>query len=72
MTEKEEHIIKVLRSIKKISVKNGGLDVWQDDDAYPSVINSYIPESFTYKLLCLIETELLEKKDETSPTVIEQ
>lgn len=64
-----EEIIETLHSIKKLSVKDGELDVWQKETEkdYPhnaSGISSFIPGSFTYDLLCLIEEHLLSKTKE--------
>jgi len=52
-------IIDILHSIKKVEIApDGTLVVWQDECQYPDSISAFIPKSFTYDLLCLIEEHL--------------
>lgn len=61
-----EDIVKILHSITKLSVADGELDTWFEFDETPSGIRSFVPNSFTRKLLELIEDHLLENKNEDS------
>ena len=61
-----EKIVKILHSIKILSVKDGELDVCFDKDCYFSGISGFIPGSFTRQLLELIEDYLLENKNAKS------
>lgn len=56
----KEEILFIIRSIKDIAIdEEGCLDTWVELDEYPSSIQSYIPGSFTYELLELIEKHML-------------
>jgi hypothetical protein len=59
-----EDIVKILHSINKLSVSDGELDTWFEFDEYPSGIRSFEHDSFTRKLLELIEDHLLENENE--------
>ena len=66
-TEKHtpEQIVEILHSINRLSVENKAkeLDTWFTNSSYPEYpegIRSFIPGSFTRRLLELIEDYLLE------------
>jgi hypothetical protein len=53
----EESIIKLLHSINRLSVADGHLEVWINDEV--STISEFISGSFTRELLELIEDHML-------------
>jgi hypothetical protein len=61
-----EQIVEVLHSIKRLSIESGELDTWFENSYLnlPESIMSFIPGSFTYELLLLIEGYLLEDNND--------
>lgn len=54
-----ENTLELLHSIKRISVEDGYLEAWFDDEEYGSSITSFIPGSFTREVLELLEDHIL-------------
>jgi len=62
MTSKRtpEEIVKIMHSILEVDVDEGYIEVLFDDSVYgPSNKNSFVPGSFTRRLLELIEEHLM-------------
>jgi hypothetical protein len=54
-----EKIVEILHSITKLDIIGGELEVWFDNGEHSEVCTSFIPGSFTRKLLELIESHLV-------------
>jgi hypothetical protein len=61
-----EQIVEVLHSIKRLSIESGELDTWFENGYLniPETIRSFVPGSFTRRLLELIEGYLLEDNND--------
>lgn len=58
-----QDILSIMKSIKKVSLEDSGLETYFVDDPYPNSISSFIPGSFTRELLELIEKHLDKQAD---------
>jgi len=61
MNKKCKKALQILSSIKSLSMEDGDLMVWQDDDTFPAGINSFKPGSLTREILETIESHLIFK-----------